>query len=683
MKKKTIATSLLAILVSTYATPFVSNAETISGATKDTTEQVAPTAESEAPTTESEAPATKDEVKAPTTKEAPAAKTGAQTRDLSTHIENYRAEVRANIESAFKNKEITEPQYLALLSDLISAADGDAIEAVADQLEADKATTLTANNQAAVDEAKLDADNKIQELIATGDVGNLTSGPAKTAQNAVNTAYGLYDGTNKDKVISDIEAAVAKLQAQADAKALKRAQTAAKNELPGLVADGKLPSADYYDTLQKIEAATTVAEVEAIMEAIKNPTNGGGTENPGGGTENPGGGTENPGGGTTTTLDQAKQSAKDVLFTWLSYGQINDSQYVNGINAINAATTPEEVQAVIEDIKNQIVEEVQNTLAQIKQDAKDQLFAWFTDGSLTAQDYAFYLSQVIAAQDAEEVAAIIANADQQINENGMHFDLEAYKEEARNQLATWLAGGWITEDQYWAYLSLVDVAQDADAVDAAINQLMDEIHNADTLENAQNNATNQLISWLADGVISETQYYTYLQHIADATSVEEVNNIMQNLLNELGYGADSLEFVQNQATNQLVAWLAEGSITEAQYYTYLQRVADATTVAEVNAILDELKAIIEGDVEDVTNKPVGTPSNTNTNNNTNNVLVSVTTTENGGKKATVTTKEVVKTTNAKKAELPKTGETNQNLTALGLMSVALGSLVAVLKRKRS
>ena len=265
----------------------------------------------------------------------------------------------------------------------------------------------------------------------------------------------------------------------------------------------------------------------------------------------------------------------------------------------------------------------------------------------------------------------------------MHFDLEAYKEEARNQLATWLAGGWITEDQYWAYLSLVDVAQDADAVDAAINQLMDEIHNADTLENAQNNATNQLISWLADGVISETQYYTYLQHIADATSVEEVNNIMQNLLNELGYGADSLEFVQNQATNQLVAWLAEGSITEAQYYTYLQRVADATTVAEVNAILDELKAIIEGDVEDVTNKPVGTPSNTNTNNNTNNVLVSVTTTENGGKKATVTTKEVVKTTNAKKAELPKTGETNQNLTALGLMSVALGSLVAVLKRKRS
>lgn len=126
--------------------------------------------------------------------------------------------------------------------------------------------------------------------------------------------------------------------------------------------------------------------------------------------------------GLHVDLDAIKESAKDQLFNWLSYGQINDNQYINGLNAINNATTADEVNNIIAGIQAEIDGAVAATLEQIKQDAKDQLFAWYNEGLLTAEDYTFYLSEVVSAVDAEAVAAVIANAEQQIQQNGLHND---------------------------------------------------------------------------------------------------------------------------------------------------------------------------------------------------------------------------------------------------------------------
>ncbi|MGY3704556.1 LPXTG cell wall anchor domain-containing protein [Vagococcus martis] len=512
MKKKTIATSLLAILVSTYAAPFVSNAEAIKGATEETTESVAPTTESAAPTTESAAPTT--ESAAPTT------------------------------ESAAPTTESAAPTT----------------ESAAPATKEEAPTTKSEKTPASKEK------------------------------------------TNKD-FLADYNNAVSTLQY--------------------FIENNMISFEVFNNAMVNLSAAENSADITAIMNQVLEQMATDGTPE--------------------AALASIKAEALQQITNWLNYGQIDDATYMNAQQAIIAATDAEAVAQAIANVESIIQANTAQTLATIKDDARDQILGWFNEGLLTPNDYAFYLNEINNAANAEAVAAVVANAEQQAQQNGLHVDLDAIKQSAKDQLFNWLSYGQINDNQYINGLNAINNATTADEVNNIIAGIQAEIDGAvaATLEQIKQDAKDQLFAWYNEGLLTAEDYTFYLSEVVSAVDAEAVAAVIANAEQQIqqnGLHNDNPEDVTN---NPIVT---------------------------------------PSNPEDVTNKPEATPSEDNKAENT---LVSKPAgTQQEVKKETVVTK-VSKNEVNKQNELPKTGELNQNLTGLGLMSVALGSLVAVFKRKRS
>ena len=197
--------------------------------------------------------------------------------------------------------------------------------------------------------------------------------------------------------------------------------------------------------------------------------------------------------------------------------------------------------------------------------------------------------------------------------------------------------------------------------------------------------------------------------IKNATTRENATtayNEAVRLIDEAKKAKSKLTTAKNQAKADILAHYNAGEITLAEWQMWTTVLDGAPSVEDVQKTLDNFHKTFGFEDHTVINldsvgvKP-GTPVSPNpggngnagngnagsnltakpSDNGTTNTLV------NNGKKEDV--KPVVKnvsttvkaTNNA--AQLPKTGETTNNFTALGLMSVALGSLAMVFKRKEN
>ncbi|MGF2189239.1 MucBP domain-containing protein [Vagococcus fluvialis] len=265
-------------------------------------------------------------------------------------LKEYKKEAYYKLSELVHEGKLSMDDYTEFMDELDAATN----KAEVDQMLANAQTRVQLN------EAKEAAKAKVLEL---AHAEKINSGEYWTAVRAIDAAT----------TIEEVNAALAEAQAIAD---LKDAKEAAIRATDAHLNKGAITLEQRDAFVTRIDAATSVEEVNSIMAEVE----------------------------AAVALNEAKELAKDVILDLAHAELIDSGEYWDFVNAIDAATSIEEVNSIIDEASELAA------LRQAQKDAKDELFSMLVTGDLVMADYYHYVDLVENAKSAEEVTEIMADA---------------------------------------------------------------------------------------------------------------------------------------------------------------------------------------------------------------------------------------------------------------------------------
>lgn len=332
--------------------------------------------------------------------------------EAATTIEEVNAAVAAaqaiaDLTTA-KNEAIREVDALLEANKITDDSRDDYVVRIqeATSVEEINAVLAEANAEAALSDARVAAIKEIQGLV---------DGRGFTNDDALVFIEQLYDAKTIDEIDSIVEAAKAFAE-------LNGAKVLAYDELYALLNEGKLSQADYDEFTALVEAATDVAAIDAALAAAQE----------------------------RVALNEAKELAKEVILELAHAELIDSGEYWDFVNAIDAATSIEEVNSIVDEA-HQLA-----ALRQAKIDAKDELFFMLTTGDIDLFDFWHFEEVLENAETLEEVAAVVPAAEA----------LVQARISAENELSAFVDEDLLTNTEFRDFVAQTKEVRSAEEVEA-------------------------------------------------------------------------------------------------------------------------------------------------------------------------------------------------------------------------
>ena len=208
---------------------------------------------------------------------------------------------------------------------------------------------------------------------------------------------------------------------------------------------------ELWDLSLKVEQATTVAEVEAVLDSIgKDP--------------------EKP--AEKTELEKAKEEALAYLEALEATGQIDHMELWDLSLKIDQATTVAEVEAVLDSIgKGEEKPEEKTELEKAKEAALEYLAALEEAGHIDHYELWDLSLQIDQATSVEEVNAILDSIGKGEEKPEEKSELEIAKEKAQEYLKTLYEANQLDHFEYWELSLKVELATSVEEVEAILDSI--------------------------------------------------------------------------------------------------------------------------------------------------------------------------------------------------------------------
>ncbi|UUV98359.1 LPXTG cell wall anchor domain-containing protein [Vagococcus luciliae] len=438
------------------------------------------------------------------------------TNSSNEDLEQAKKDAKQDVANLFYAGQMSEDDYFPYAKRIDAAQTSEAAHAIAEEAK----NTVAANLAALKETTKAN----IAQLYHSGLM-------------SVDKYYEFADQVDAANTATDIKAVedAANVFANSD---LNKAQVTAKQELADLVRAGKLTEDNYYVFSPKVDAATTVADVDAIVAEVKAFVN----------------------------LNEEKEAAKHTVNEFVHTGSLTLEDYYAFEAQIDAATSSEEIQSVISSV-NQASE-----LGQAKKDAKQEVANLVYAGQLKEEDYYPFAEEIDAATTADEAKAVVAKAQ-------ALAELNDTKLEAKYTINDLVHAGKLTLEDYYAFEEKIDASKSLEEVQSVVDAANNLV--------ALNDAKYTINDLVHAGKLTLEDYYAFEEKIDASKSLEEVQSVVDAANNLVALNDAKLE--AKYTINDLVH---AGKLTLEDYYAFEEKIDASNNLEEVQSVVDAANNLV-------------------------------------------------------------------------------------------
>ncbi|MGY3704639.1 hypothetical protein BW731_05985 [Vagococcus martis] len=275
---------------------------------------------------------------------------------------------------------------------------------------------------------------------------------------------------------------------------------------------------------------------------------------------------------TSTALASAKETAKQEVANLFHSGQMLEDKYYPYAKRIDAAQTPEEAQAVVNEAKNTVAAE----LAALKETTKGNIAQLHHSGLMSLEKYYDFAAKVDAEKTLVGIAAVEAAANSFANS-----DINKAQVSTKQELADLVRAGKISEEAYYNLVPGIDNATTVGEIDAVLAQA----NNLVSLNEEKEAAKEVVLGLSHKEQITPDDYWNFVDQIEKSDSSAAVQSVVASAkqLAELNQAKKDAK----QAVADLVY---EGKLTEDEYFPYAERIDAAQTPEEAKAVVADAQA---------------------------------------------------------------------------------------------
>lgn len=310
-------------------------------------------------------------------------------------------------------------------------------------------------------------------------------------------------------------------------------------EINDLAESGYLSNEEISEYMSRINLATTVSDIDTIViEASE------------------------------YTLNKCKEINKAKIDTLVEEGQISEQQgqtYKAGI----------EGQSTIDSIEQYVDLVSSPELAHAKDEAREKISSLSDD--LTEDSMNRYLTDIDKTFSQEALDNIIRDAEEEAANNNVN-GLKKEKEAAKKEIDELKANGNLSKDEHRNYTNDIDAATTSEQLNVILDRANQSAEQG--LERAKKSAKEDVAELAQEGYLTKKEVKTYNHKIESAKTVNEVNEIV------VAYSQQAVQNAKKSAIKEIHALRKSGTITKKQESEYISEINEATTLDEINQILE-------------------------------------------------------------------------------------------------
>ena len=198
---------------------------------------------------------------------------------------------------------------------------------------------------------------------------------------------------------------------------------------------------------------------------------------------------------------------------------------------INNAKTQTEIDEIFTNFYDTVVVPKNTPIEELIKGYEDEIASWVAQGLINGQSEVVYLHFLNSATSLEELDVIMEMLRAAMDEATPHPELSEQIAAIDATAFGWMVDGYASYEEYISLMLLISVLDNAADIDALFTKFYDEVVVPKQQEDEAvvKGYEDEITSWVTSGLISAEEETEWLYYLNSVDSLEEMEAIMQEL----------------------------------------------------------------------------------------------------------------------------------------------------------